>query len=294
MSYQGFLHTFLAVYRLGSQTKAAERLGFTQPAVSQHIKALEHHLGKPLFQRVGRNLVPTTVANQLALNISEPINKLNAVLKQTRADFNPLQGEVFLGGLTPFFAQVMLPKLSKLFEHDMQIRFEYGFDDLVPKLLSHELDIAQFATHVTHPQIEQEKCFQQQFVLVGHERFRSHISVAELKKNTISCLKNLPWIVYDGSLLFINEYFHTVFKEAFNGQVKLVVPDLWAMLAACQQGIGVTILPSYFCQQAIEQQQLCVLYDTPKAPSHSFYLGWKKGALYDPKIRLVRDLLIPS
>ena len=37
--------TFLMVYRLRSYTKAARALNLTQPAVSQHIKALESRYG---------------------------------------------------------------------------------------------------------------------------------------------------------------------------------------------------------------------------------------------------------
>lgn len=292
MSYQTFLHTFLAVYRLGSQVKAAQSLAITQPAVSQHIKSLEHHIGKPLFKREGRKLVTTTAANQLALQISEPISQLDAVLKQVQPGHNPLTGEVLMGGLTPFFAKVIVPVLPKLFMHDRQLSFEYGFDNLVPKLLNNELDIAQLAAHVTHPQIEQEKIYQQQFILVGYPQFLSTIKKTQLKNNDIQSLKNLPWIIYDGSLLFINEYFHSVFKQSFNGKPTLVVPDLWAMLEACINGIGITILPSFFCKEAIEDKKLAVLFDTPKAPNHSFYLGWKKGALHNPKIKLVRDIFM--
>lgn len=292
MSYHEFLHTFLAVYRLGSQVKAAQSLGITQPAVSQHLKALEHHLGKPLFHREGRRLKPTVVAQQLALNINEPINKLEAVLKQTRANHTPLQGDIIMGGLTPFFAKVIIPTLPTLFKHDIQLRFEYEYENITPRLLNNELDIAQFSHHIVHPQIELEKLFQQQFVLIGHKKFLKQIARKQLLQNEISCLKDIPWIVYDGSLLFINEYFNTVFNQPFNGKITLIVQDLWAMLEAAVAGIGITILPSFFFQDQLDNKKINILFDTQKAPSHHFYLGWKKGALHNPKIQLVREILL--
>lgn len=51
--------TFLAVYRMGSYTKAAAQLNLTQPAVSQHIKALEERYGCPLFVYANKVLTPT-------------------------------------------------------------------------------------------------------------------------------------------------------------------------------------------------------------------------------------------
>lgn len=59
------LTCFLATYEHGSLTAAAEELGYAQPSVSEQIRALEKTLGVTLFRRVGRGVVPTTVADAL-------------------------------------------------------------------------------------------------------------------------------------------------------------------------------------------------------------------------------------
>jgi DNA-binding transcriptional LysR family regulator len=59
------LTCFLATYEHGSLTAAAEQLGYAQPSVSEQIRALEKSLGVQLFRRVGRGVVPTTVADTL-------------------------------------------------------------------------------------------------------------------------------------------------------------------------------------------------------------------------------------
>ena len=59
------LTCFLATYENGSLTAAAEELGYAQPSVSEQIRALEKSLGVQLFRRVGRGVVPTTVADAL-------------------------------------------------------------------------------------------------------------------------------------------------------------------------------------------------------------------------------------
>jgi len=53
------LHTFLAVCRQKSFTRAAETLHITQPAVTQHIKYLEEDLGNSLFDMQGRTITLT-------------------------------------------------------------------------------------------------------------------------------------------------------------------------------------------------------------------------------------------
>ncbi|WP_122816155.1 LysR family transcriptional regulator [Nocardioides pantholopis] len=59
------LTCFLATYEHGSLTAAAEQLGYAQPSVSEQIRGLERTLGVQLFRRVGRGMVPTTVADTL-------------------------------------------------------------------------------------------------------------------------------------------------------------------------------------------------------------------------------------
>ncbi len=48
--------SFLTITRLGSFSRAAEVLFFSQPAISAHIKELEYEYDTKLFNRVGRNI----------------------------------------------------------------------------------------------------------------------------------------------------------------------------------------------------------------------------------------------
>ena len=45
------LRTFVAIYQLGSFTKAAQLFELTQPAVSAHMKKLESLIGADLIER---------------------------------------------------------------------------------------------------------------------------------------------------------------------------------------------------------------------------------------------------
>ncbi|MEV4263577.1 LysR family transcriptional regulator [Kribbella sp. NPDC049584] len=57
------LRTFVTVAECASFSAAAERLGYTQSAVSQHISALENDLGTPLLRR--RPVTPTPAGERL-------------------------------------------------------------------------------------------------------------------------------------------------------------------------------------------------------------------------------------
>ncbi|MEY4751417.1 MAG: hypothetical protein RIQ60_3631 [Pseudomonadota bacterium] len=54
------LAAFEAVVRLGSVTRAAERLHMAQPTVSGHLRKLTDAVGEPLLLMQDRRLVPTS------------------------------------------------------------------------------------------------------------------------------------------------------------------------------------------------------------------------------------------
>lgn len=66
------LNTFIQVAELGSFTRAAERLSFSQPTVSFQIKQLEEELGVQLFDRIGHT-VTLTDGGRAALEYAQSI-----------------------------------------------------------------------------------------------------------------------------------------------------------------------------------------------------------------------------
>lgn len=75
---------FVAVYRNGSYTKAAEELNITQPGVSLAIKRFEKQLGAQLFVRDGRSIAPTARANQIVESLESALNLFNGVFATER------------------------------------------------------------------------------------------------------------------------------------------------------------------------------------------------------------------
>jgi len=59
--YLNFVRSFEAAARHLSFTAAAEELGYTQSAISNHVRSLEEFLGRPLFIRYPRSLSLTTL-----------------------------------------------------------------------------------------------------------------------------------------------------------------------------------------------------------------------------------------
>ncbi len=286
-----FLNTFLVVYRTGSQSLAADSLHLTQPAISQQLKQLEARIGRSLFIKQGRNIKPTMAAHQLAFAIGAHIDALDKAWQNFRPTNSSAGGVVYFGGIAEFFGSVIAPHISPLIGNNIQIRFEIGHDILLEKLLQNELDLAQFCAHIVHPEIEVEKLYQQDFLLVGHPKLTKKIKPKPSKNSNINIIDQMPWIAYDESLLFIKEYYQTVFNKDFTGNVLLMIKDLWSIAEAVAGGAGITVLPSYFCKKYLNNGSMAILYKPKIQPTHHFYLGWKKGAMKNPRIAKVREIV---
>lgn len=102
------LLVFRHVARAGSLAGAARALGWTQPAVSQHVRRLEEAAGTPLVVRAGRG-VALTEAGQVVLRHADAVADRLEAAEQDLAALAGLQtGRVRVAAF-PTAAAVLLP-----------------------------------------------------------------------------------------------------------------------------------------------------------------------------------------
>ena len=87
------LETFIQVAEQGSFTKAAEKLGYTQSAVSFQIKQLEEALKTVLFERINHSIKLTPKGREI-LNLAHQMIALSADIEKAANDTNEISGTV--------------------------------------------------------------------------------------------------------------------------------------------------------------------------------------------------------
>jgi DNA-binding transcriptional LysR family regulator len=126
------LPIFIALMEERSVTRAAERLGMTQPALSNALARLRLMLRDQLFVRERYGIQPTPIALELAPVIADALASLDdAVLGQQ--DFDPATAEhVFTIAPTGYVEFVLVPALvARLAEVAPSVRLQltpYGTD----------------------------------------------------------------------------------------------------------------------------------------------------------------------
>jgi LysR family glycine cleavage system transcriptional activator len=104
------LRAFEAVVRLSGFSAAADELGVSQSAVSQHVKALEEWLGQELLVRGARRSRPTKQGEQLALAISDGLGCISDVCTHLR-DKSRKEKAIVISCLPGFAFNWLFPRL---------------------------------------------------------------------------------------------------------------------------------------------------------------------------------------
>jgi len=174
-----------AVARTRSFARAAAELGYTQPAVSQQIAALERIVGTRLFERgSGPKPVGVTAAGELLLRHAEVIQ---ARLAAARADMEALvageSGNLRIGTFQSVASRVLPPLVQRFSTEwpDVQIRLTERDDDtdLLEFVERGELDLAFVMLPLPEGPFEAVEVVSDEYLLVSHPD-ASLASVAEL------------------------------------------------------------------------------------------------------------------
>ena len=103
------IETFFWAAALGSLRAASEKLGTTQPAVSQRIASLEAALGVRLFERDARGVTLTAKGHEL-LTHAERMMQVRRDMMQAARDQTTMSGMLRIG-VAETIVQTWLPKL---------------------------------------------------------------------------------------------------------------------------------------------------------------------------------------
>ncbi|MEV0147633.1 MULTISPECIES: LysR family transcriptional regulator [unclassified Nonomuraea] len=271
------LRTFLAVYRTGSITAAAQTLGLSQPAVTAQVRSLEAALDRPLFDRLPRGVAPTAAADELARRVAPSLDTLDAVVGSRL----PAERAVHLGGPAEFLSEQVVPMLAPLVRDGLRVRFTLGLaDDLLAGLAAGRLDLVISTIRPRHRGIQAEPVYDEEFVLVAAPSVAGEWPAG------------LPLIAYAEDLPIVRRYWRTVFGRRPSMAAQVVIPDLRAVVAAVLAGMGWSVLPSYLCRAHLASGALVTLAEPEVPPINTGYLAVRSGGLStEPVARVHAHLL---
>lgn len=147
------LETLLKVNETRNFTRAAKLLSLTQPAVSQHIRQLEHDLKVSLFIR-GEGALKLTPEGEIAVKYARRIENLYQNLEQALQDEKKNLTRLSVGVTHTSESNIIvevLAKYSSLAENCKITILSDTINNLYYKLKTYELDIAIVEGKIVDP-----------------------------------------------------------------------------------------------------------------------------------------------
>jgi DNA-binding transcriptional LysR family regulator len=106
-----WLAVFDEIYKTGSVSKAADRLGMAQAAASTMLNKLRAHFDDRLFARTAQGMQPTPYAQRLCIHVREVLSQLDQA-RGSRGGFDPGEAQrTFRICMTDISEVVLLPRL---------------------------------------------------------------------------------------------------------------------------------------------------------------------------------------
>jgi DNA-binding transcriptional LysR family regulator len=290
MARSEWLRTFVAIYRSSSVTDGASRMNVSQPAASQQLASLERSIGAPLFLRTPGGVKPTQRGSELYAQVAEPLDRLESVLRGLeQGNLAPDDPPIRFGSSAEFFASEMLGLVAG---SALAISAHFGDDaELFAMLRSGELDLVVCSQTPPRRSMGAEALGSKRFVLIGAPELLADGtpgSVAELG----GWLQGRPWVSYSLELPITRRFWATVLGRSFSAELRIVAPDLRAVLHAVELGMGVSLLPTFVCAQALQSGRVNEIWPVSDlVPAEPWFVCTRQGEMPRENVRLVLDLL---
>ena len=246
------LSTFVHVAELGSFSRAAERLGYSQPTISVQIRQLEEELGFRLFDRIG-HAVRLTEKGHDALLYAQQVCHICDQMTAESADGAPRETLLRIATSDSLSASFLQRCFSMIREQYPAIRLTMltaGTDELLRLLDRNEVDfICTLDSHV----------YNTSYRIAGEEKIGVHFvlsadhPLAAKETLTIDDLPAQDFLLTEQGMSYRRLLDQWLAK--YNVEIRPVLETGQADLICdlVQAGQGISFLPDYITEEAAER-----------------------------------------
>ncbi|WP_256941095.1 LysR family transcriptional regulator [Bacillus sp. EAC] len=235
------LEYFIAICEELHFTKAAEKLGISQPALSRQVRALEDRLGVRLFDRLGKKIAITEAGKILKEESEKIFTNIKYIYEQIGELQKVKRGKLIIGAMSEELSQlasVIFLELHRMHPY-LQMKIIMS-DNIEDRVIQNEIDIA-----LTHMSLENEllsniPLYNEEFYLVVPF---DHL-LAEREKVDFEEIKDIQLVLSP-----INHNCRKLIDDAATSMGFVFKPiieltDVNSILSIVKAGIGATILPN--------------------------------------------------
>jgi DNA-binding transcriptional LysR family regulator len=234
------LRVFLAVERLGSHKRAAQKLGVDPTTIGRRLSALEQALGTKLFERTPERVLASAAGRKL-LGHAERIEAEALEAERTVAASDArLEGSLRVTATEGFVHYVLLPALAEFRREHPKLTLDLRADTRVLDLSRREADIAVRLGKPKQPALLAQR--------LGVLRWGLFASQAYLERHAaprhVAALRTHEFVGFSASF---DELPQTQWLRKLLPEPRYVVraSNAVAQVQACAEGHGISLLPLF-------------------------------------------------
>ena len=225
-----------ALSELRHFTKAAQKIGITQSALSQQLKALEQAVGLPLINRDTRPLTMTSMGEKLLVRARVILQQTSAIEAECRATETLKDGKLSFGiipTIAPYITRLILPHFITAYPGIQLDIHEDTTSNLAQKVHQGHIDLAITSDLDTLPSstvahLDQHPLFKEKLYLASptsSQKSDKNLSMIGLKEG--HCLR-------DQSIAVCN--------QAIDQHISC--EQICTLLSLVKAGLGTAVIPS--------------------------------------------------
>lgn len=285
------LAIFAVVAQERSFTRAAARLGMSQPALSRAMRQLEERLGVRLLARTTRSVAPTQAGDHLLQVIAPRFDEINSELALLSKFRDRPAGKLRITAGEHAAIAVLQPVLARLLpDHpdlSIEIIVDYGLTDIVAEGFDAGVRLGE---QVAKDMIAMRIGPDMRMAVVGSPAYFSHypkpVIPADLMAHNCITLR-MP--THGGLFMWEFEKNGQALNVRIEGQ--LVFNNIAMRLESVLQGLGLAYMPEDVVRPYIEQGRLIRVLEDWCEPYSGYHLYYPSRRQSSPAFTLLREAL---
>ena len=285
------LAIFAVVAQERSFTRAAARLGMSQPALSRAMRQLEERLGVRLLARTTRSVAPTQAGEHLLQVIAPRFDEINSELALLSKFRDRPAGKLRITAGEHAAIAVLQPVLARLLpDHpdlSIEIIVDYGLTDIVAEGFDAGVRLGE---QVAKDMIAMRIGPDMRMAVIGSPAYFSHypkpVIPADLMAHNCITLR-MP--THGGLFMWEFEKNGQALNVRIEGQ--LVFNNIAMRLESALQGLGLAYMPEDAVRPHIEQGHLIRVLEDWCEPYSGYHLYYPSRRQSSPAFTLLREAL---
>jgi DNA-binding transcriptional LysR family regulator len=281
---------FEAIYATSNISRAADRLGMSQPAVSNALARLRDLIGDPLFVRASQGVEPTIKARDIIRPVREALGVIGQQLSGTidLATYKRIFRVIMVDALEPI---IMPPVVRTLMAQAPNVRIEciQGDAKFYEGITAGTIDLACFSFPVDTTDMIVKPICPADLVVISR---RNHPAIA--KPLDLATLQSLTQIALGRELRGLTHVDKNLIARELPRRVGYMAAKIWSIPPMVERTDMIGILPRRFIEE-ISCNFALDIHEMPiELPEQFLYMMWHANSDLDAGHKWLRDSMMQA